>query len=152
MKVFVMRGIPGVGKSTYANSLAQENNCKVISIDDFFLNNGIYKFDKSCWSEAHNHCLKRFIEIIVSGEDVVVDNANTTVKGLIPYLAIASCYNASIEVITLDINYRDLVKISQRNIHSVPIEDCELMLERLKANMVLPEYYKIKQTYKLISL
>jgi adenylate kinase family enzyme len=58
--MFIMRGLPGSGKSTVSKKIAQtytsvENSVPVCAGDDFFIqkDTGEYKFDANLLSEAH---------------------------------------------------------------------------------------------------
>lgn len=53
----VMRGVPGAGKSTIVNYLANklDTNC-ICSADLFFMKNGRYEYDRSKIGQAHEFC------------------------------------------------------------------------------------------------
>ena len=65
MKIYIMRGLPGSGKSSwYANRL---NNWAVCSADTYHERTGTYQFKKENVQKAHNHCLELFAtRLIVS--------------------------------------------------------------------------------------
>ena len=70
-QVFILRGLPGSGKSYYAQSLADElvagneSDYVVCATDDYFYNSeGVYQFDKYKLSEYHNLNLARFINAL----------------------------------------------------------------------------------------
>jgi tRNA uridine 5-carbamoylmethylation protein Kti12 len=51
--LYIVRGIPGSGKTTFAKSL----NCPVFEADMFFVNSqGIYNFDYTKIKDAHAWC------------------------------------------------------------------------------------------------
>ena len=91
-KCTILSGIPGSGKSTYCKNL----DGIVCSADDWFMRSGVYKFDFRELGKAHGECLKKFMEAIMEGKDVVVDSTNTGVEEIIPYYAIAAAYNYDI--------------------------------------------------------
>ena len=56
MKIlYIVRGIPGSGKSTFANSLG----CPVFEADMYFMKDGEYKFEADKLKLAHNWCKLR---------------------------------------------------------------------------------------------
>lgn len=84
-KMIIMSGISGAGKSTYANDVEGI----VCSADDFFMKNGEYCFDPSKIGEAHEACMRKAIEAIEAGKNVVIDNTNTSPVEVDPYLVMA---------------------------------------------------------------
>jgi tRNA uridine 5-carbamoylmethylation protein Kti12 len=70
-QVFILRGLPGSGKSYYAQNLADElatadeSQYLICSTDDYFLNEqGEYHFDKFKLPQYHNLNLARFIQAL----------------------------------------------------------------------------------------
>ena len=51
--LYLVRGVPGAGKSTFAKNLG----CTHFETDEFFMVDGEYKFDPSKLKEAHAWCL-----------------------------------------------------------------------------------------------
>lgn len=143
MKVIVLSGLLGSGKSTFVKSLGK--GIEVVSADSFFIVNGEYKFDVSKLGEAHNKCLRDFntlLSLCAEEETVlVVDNTNTTVLELAPYVALAQAYNNEVELHTFHVSPEVSAK---RNVHGVPLETCKHMAERLK-NRKLPPYWDLKE-------
>jgi len=112
----------------------------VCSADKFFELKGKYEFDRKRLSEAHQHSLRMFLGELhtqrsncweCGGSDVdnlVVDNTNTTMDEMTPYLAAAAAYNYTIEVVTLDTPPE---VAHARNVHGVPLETVQKQYERL---------------------
>ena len=82
-QVFILRGLPGSGKSHYAQSLCDEmvngdeGQFVICSTDDFFISDGQYRFDKAKLSEYHNLNLARFIRALSQQIPLVIlDNTN----------------------------------------------------------------------------
>lgn len=120
MKVKILCGISGSGKSTYI-----ENNFSdavVCSADHFFLTQeGDYLFDPRKLPLAHGACLQKFVSMVqVAPEEdgtLVVDNTNTTVSEVAPYAALALAYGHDLEVIIIQC---DPERAQRRNTHGVP--------------------------------
>jgi len=119
MKVVLLRGLSGSGKSTYANKLALETpNTVICTADDYFMKDGVYKFDRNKLGEAHQACYQKFFVEITKGTDlIIVANTNTTTKELVNYVGICEDAGVPFEIITISC---PLELAIQRNIHSVP--------------------------------
>lgn len=143
MKVIILSGLPGSGKSTFVKSLGK--GAEVVSADSFFIVNGEYKFDVAKLGEAHNKCLRDFntlLALCAEEETVlVVDNTNTTVLELAPYVALAQAYDHEVELHTFHVSPEVSAK---RNVHGVTLKTCEHMAKRLK-DRVLPPYWDLKE-------
>lgn len=121
MKVIIMRGIPGAGKSTYVRNNSKDGDV-VVSTDSFFTNEkGEYNFDPYKFPEAHGRCLRLFVQALdrlnLADCTLWVDNTNITVAEIAPYYALAEAYGCDVHILTLRVN----PKIAgPRNIHGVP--------------------------------
>ena len=128
MKVIVLVGIPGSGKSTWA----QKNypNKPVCSADHFFMKPH-YQFDPRLLPIAHNECLRKFVEL-VSGcngiqDMVIVDNTNTTIAEIAPYAALALAYGHELKICVFMCD----PQVATRNIHGVSVSALTKMAMRL---------------------
>ncbi len=139
MKVIIMSGIPGSGKSTYSKKLGGV----VCSADHWFEREGEYKFDPTKLGMAHGACLAKFTRALMAGEDViVVDNTNTSSLELAPYVALAQAFGASCELVTIQC---DPDVAFARNVHGVPLETIRRMAAALSAR-TLPPFWAVKVT------
>lgn len=131
-EVVILRGYPGAGKSTYVKNNFKEDTTVVCSADHFFMKNGEYKFDPSKLSEAHAASLRKFIDVINHPTDtpqtLVVDNTNTSVLELSPYLMVAKAYNLKIRLVKL-VCKNGYKEAAGRNIHGVPEKTVKRMEE-----------------------
>lgn len=135
MKVVIMRGIPGSGKSTYvARNFPLATVC---SADHFFLDKeGNYKFDPKRIGEAHLSCQKKFARNLMLGyclddEDkvLVVDNTNTSLWEMAFYIGLCNVYGIPFEIHRMN-TPADVC--AERNVHGVPPDKVHLMAKRME--------------------
>jgi predicted kinase len=130
VKVVILRGMSGAGKSTYAKK--NYPNAYVVSADTYHMVDGEYRFDPANAGKAHAQCLRGFTAFIVNKhgteDQIVVDNTNTTVAEVAPYAALALAYGCELEIVTLDTPFD---KAHGRNVHSVPLNVAKAQWERL---------------------
>lgn len=145
MKIKVMRGVPGSGKSTYAKKIAQEALDMeflpiICSADDFFMVEDQYKFDVTKLSEAHKYCLRKFMLAVQDRHDpIVVDNTNINIEDIAPYVAVGEAFGYEVEVIQVDTNPEIA---GGRNVHGVPPARVRDMYQRFK-RILLPKRWKV---------
>lgn len=130
--VFIMVGIPGSGKSTTSkkiSALADEVHAcpaAVTSADDFFMQDGEYKFDPSKLGDAHKNCMRQFLKLVTSpcSPVIVVDNTNLSIESMAAYAAAAHAYDYTVTLVFHHISAEESFK---RNTHSVPAAACKRM-------------------------
>jgi len=124
--IFIVRGLPGAGKSTMATTLAAD----AVSADDYFMQGGVYKFDPSLLPAAHAACQERARQVLASGRPVAVANTFTQGWEIQPYVKIAEEMGARMIITDLfDGNLSDEA-LANRNVHSVPVEAIRAMRAR----------------------
>lgn len=76
MILYIIRGLPGSGKSTLGKKLAPNAN---FAADDYFMSkDGTYKFDKYKLDKAHQFCYKNVENAMLDGEpEIAVCNTFT---------------------------------------------------------------------------
>lgn len=139
MKVTILRGVPGSGKSCYAQTLYREQEIvdfgeapEIVSADDYFMVGGQYRFDATKLQLAHRRCLANYSISLSNGRSIIVDNTNTTPWEVATYYQLAEMAEAEIQVVRI---YCDPVVAWKRNVHDVPLK---LVLEMHQRLMSLP--------------
>lgn len=110
----ILIGPSGAGKSTFSAGAL------VVSADFYFMKDGEYHFDPSKLGDAHNACVRAWIEGVQAGHGVVCDNTNTTLVEIAPYMATAIAYGLDVEVIAFVAEPEQAAALARRNRHGVP--------------------------------
>ena len=118
-KLYIIRGLPGSGKSTMAKMMLVNGVIKeYYEADMYFVKEGQYNFYPSKLHQAHKWCLNEVHAALLKGLDVAVANTFTTEKELRPYTTLGFDY----EIIECTGDYG--------SIHNVPKETIERMKAR----------------------
>ena len=89
MKLIIMQGIPGSGKSTIVGRIADENTV-VASADDYMVDaEGNYAFDPTRLGYCHGQCRRVAIRGMDEGKTVILDNTNMRTQHVRPYIEAA---------------------------------------------------------------
>ena len=136
-KVVIMRSISGGGKSTYIRKHFPD--AIVCSADHFFdQKDGSYKFNPKLLSVAHKACSMKFGKALKDKVPlIVVDNTNTTMREIRPYVMAAKAAGYEVEVIRID---TPVSVAHQRNSHGVPLASIQRMADRMAP--APPEYHE----------
>jgi predicted kinase len=122
-KLYIMRGLPGSGKSTKAKELAGSLG-QIFSTDEYFMQDGKYRFDASRLPEYHRRNLDDSTMAMRRGTGVVViDNTNIEPFHFEKYLESGRLYGYQVEFVEFDpTNYSDakIKELASRNTHQVP--------------------------------
>lgn len=115
--IFIVRGAPGAGKSTFADHLRGMENAFIFETDNFFVDSidkRTYHFNPQLLGIAHSWNQGEVIRACRDCPDVPVIVANTFTHNweLKPYLEIAKAFKRRVYVITL--------RTEHDNVHSVP--------------------------------
>jgi predicted kinase len=124
--LYLFRGIPGSGKTTAAKSLG----LMTFEADQFFMEDGEYKFDPTKLREAHQWCKDQVEYVMINGmPKVAVSNTFTQEWEMTPYFELASKYGYM--VITMVVENRH----GGQNEHGVPDDKLEIMKNRFEIKL-----------------
>jgi tRNA uridine 5-carbamoylmethylation protein Kti12 len=132
--VYLMRGIPGQGKSTIAQTLLAgvrpEETGVIVSADHFFVKpDGTYDFNPKLLHMAHGLCQSKYLSALQSGTNViVVDNTNVRRRDFWFYQTNAEENEYSF--FEIHVGNFDVETSVTRNQHAVPREAIEKMISR----------------------
>jgi hypothetical protein len=149
MKVRIMRGLPGSGKSYFGSKILQrifKTDPVVCSADNFFIGeDGVYRFDVKKLAQAHESCRRAFLDALQTNSSegggppqlVVVDNTNTTPTEIAFYYDLATLFTKDVEILTLEppatMDQKDwLSQCGKMNQHGVPMKTITAMADRMK--------------------
>ena len=133
-KCFILRGIPGSGKSTLSKELSSKYKARLCSADDFHIwwGFGIYDWQGFNTAIAHKSCQMKFDACLAAKSNVIVDNTNVRISDFKYYLEKA--YYALYDIYVLEPSTEwkyDVEKCNLLNQHNVPKETIQRMLDSL---------------------
>lgn len=134
-----MQGIPGAGKTHHAARIAAsragERGSRVVfaSADAY---PGLYEHDEhgvrvrfDLLGLAHGKCFRDAVEAVQRGDDVIVDNTNTTTEEVAPYVLLGQAYGVKVRIVRVDC-HPDVAY--HRQTHEVPRRAHSAMAMRLE--------------------
>ena len=102
----------------------------LLEADKYFINaSGVYEFNPSKLSEAHNYCYIRAMDNLIEGRDVIVSNTSTTEKEVQMYQQLAE---------ELGVNFVSLIVENRhggKNVHGVPEDKIQQMKNRFSIKL-----------------
>ena len=134
--LIILRGVPGCGKSTFAEYIATIIDSGIIKqsticcADDFFMKDGVYKWNGAQIHFAHKWCQNKCEKAMEAGETrVIVANTNTTEKEMNPYFDMANKYGYITFSVIVENRHGGV------NEHNVPEESLHKMAERFSIKL-----------------
>lgn len=118
--LYILRGIVGSGKSTFAKSL----NIYHVEADFFHMRNSKYDWKPENMKNAHEWCYNQVVQALTFGMDVVVSNTFTQVWEFQKYIDFCESFVPKIPYTVI------ACKNDYRNIHNVPVDTIQKMKER----------------------
>ena len=129
--LYIVRGIPGSGKSTFAKSLGGTH----FEADMFFMKDGEYKFDMFKIKEAHKWCQDSVNTAMIMNntaslnETIVVSNTFTQEWEMKPYFELAELHGYKVFSIIIENRHGGV------NEHNVPEEVLSSMKNRFEVKL-----------------
>jgi predicted kinase len=122
-ELFLLRGLPGAGKSTLAKALGGEQ----VEADQYFIVDGEYRFDPTKIKTAHEWCRNQVSDwMFLEFERIVVSNTFTQEWEMEAYIKMAK--EKGYRVYSLIVENRH----GGENIHGVPVDKLEQMKNRFE--------------------
>lgn len=159
MNVVIMRGIPGSGKSRYAQGLLSSalvgvQRTAIYSADDYHIREGgLYQFRIEDSTDSHIWCYRNCLAALgfnrhqphgqestghQATETLVVDNTNCAAWEIAPYWQAALVAGASVKIVRIHCSFE---VACQRNVHDVPPSTIWRMWQTLQAER-LPAHWR----------
>lgn len=134
--LYIVRGLPGSGKSTFALNLVGADFL-VCEADKYFMVDGEYKFDGSKLKDAHEFCrntVETYMRDNVEANDqfyrqIVVSNTFTQEWEMQPYIDLAKKYGYTVFTIVVENRHGGV------NQHGVPDEALTRMRDRFEIKL-----------------
>jgi predicted kinase len=127
--LIILRGLPGSGKSTFANMMWPE--AIICEADQYHYLDGEYRFNPTKIKEAHQWCQTIARHLMNNGKpQVVVSNTSTTEKEMQSYLDMANEFGY--RVVSLIVENRH----GNSSVHNVPQETLKKMQDRFEIKLI----------------
>lgn len=122
--MYIIRGLPGSGKSWLAEAIASfQDNTVICEADDYFYDqNNNYLFDRNQLNQAHQWCQSKAYEALCQAKNVIISNTSTREKEVNTYLNLAKEFGCNVQVIDVQSTFD--------TVHDVPVEAVEKMRRR----------------------
>uniref|UniRef100_A0A182JZU7 Smr domain-containing protein n=1 Tax=Anopheles christyi TaxID=43041 RepID=A0A182JZU7_9DIPT len=146
----LMRGAPGSGKSYLSRSLIDHTSGSdyrnhIFSADDYFMVNGVYKFQPDALNAAHQFNQQNVLAKARDGwSPIIVDNTNICLWEMRPYVQYAADHGYFLEVLEPQTHWRNNSRsLAIRNTHGVPEPKIKKMLQNYEKLTNVQELYRL---------
>jgi len=131
--LYIVRGLPGSGKSTFGRSVEHTTGevPECFAADDFFVgDDGVYRFDRFKLPQAHAACQAGVKATLETGASCIVANTFTERWEMQPYLDMARHSDARIIVVDCYDGGMTDAELATKNVHGVPEASIAAMRQR----------------------
>jgi predicted kinase len=132
--LYIVRGLPGSGKSTFARSIAK--SYQIFEADQFFMKKGKYNFDATKLKMAHDDCRQRVVRKMKKNlfnssffRTIVVSNTFTQDWEMKFYRNVAKRYGYKVHTIIIENRHKGV------NVHGVPEDKVQVMENRFEIKL-----------------
>jgi predicted kinase len=133
-ELYIVRGIPGSGKSTFAKSICKP--WQHVETDMFFMKNGEYKFDASKLKVAHQWCKNKVQAMmrptpwnLLFNRTIVVSNTFTQEWEMKTFLVLARRFRYKVYTVIVENRH------GGKNLHGVPEDKLQIMKDRFEISL-----------------
>ena len=128
--LYLIRGVPGAGKTTFANMLNSRLLVdRVYEADQYFYKDGIYEFNPLKLHKAHEQCQRNTRIALSEGLSVAVSNTSCEEWEVETYQNIAAEYDANF--VSIIVENRN----NTENIHGCTEEKVEQMRKKFSVKL-----------------
>ena len=135
-KLYIVRGLPGSGKSTFAEALVG-SDFLVCEADKYFMVDGEYKFDATKLKQAHEYC-RNLVETYMKDSlvndqfyrEIAVSNTFTQEWEMQAYFDLAEKYGYMVFTVIVENRHGGV------NQHGVPDDKLEQMKNRFELQLL----------------
>ena len=128
--LYLIRGVPGSGKSTFAQSLLDKFLVqRVYEADQYFVQDDEYRFDPTLLEDAHNQCKRNTWLALYEGMSVAVSNTSCAEWEVETYATIAR--ETEVNFVSIIIENRH----DGKNIHGCPDAKVEQMKRKFSVKL-----------------
>lgn len=128
--LYLIRGLPGSGKSTFATTLADSLHAVHLEADMYHMVDGEYQWKPENVHAAHQWCqAETQRSMLAQYSNVVVSNTFTTQKELKPYLQLAQMLGYRVVSVVVENRH------GNESVHGVPQETMDKMRHRFTVQL-----------------
>lgn len=149
-RLFILRGPPGSGKTTLANLIVKQNNggC-IFSVDEYFINENIYKFDSTKYIDAQNWTIENVVKAMQNQESlIIIDNTNSRKWEAKKYVENAIKYQYEVIIMEPDTEWKkDINILFDKNVHGIPKRHIKRMIAKWEDDFTIENILKSEEPW-----
>ena len=133
-ELYIVRGVPGSGKSTFAKSICKP--WQHVETDMFFMKDGEYKFDVSKLKQAHQWCKDKVHAMmrpnpfnLLFNRTIVVSNTFTQEWEMKTFYVLARRFKYKVYTVIVENRH------GGKNLHGVPEDKLQAMKDRFEVKL-----------------